>query len=68
MGHFAGLFQYMGYGLYYIDAVNSAIALLALLFTGATLEILVRKFCVCVPSVELCGFVASFFGAGSSKK
>lgn len=32
------------------DAVNSAIALLAVLFTGATLEILVRKFCVCVPT------------------
>ena len=48
MGHFAGLFEYMGYGLYYIDAVDAAIALLAVLFTGATLEILVRKCCVYV--------------------
>eukprot|EP00624_Nannochloropsis_granulata_P005875 evm.model.NODE_41868_length_6814_cov_36.834164.1 len=40
-----GLFMYMTYFLYYIYAVNAAIALLSLLFTGATLEILVGKFC-----------------------
>lgn len=43
--NFERLFEYMTYFLYYIDAVNAAIVLLSLLFTGATLEILVGKFC-----------------------
>lgn len=34
------LFRYMNYGLYYMDAVNSGIALLSILFTGKSFSLL----------------------------
>lgn len=45
LDNFQRIFAYMTYFLYYIDTVNAAILLLSILFTGATLEILVGKFC-----------------------